>query len=238
MTRVVTVTLNALILLVSPSVALALTTFSDRSQWEMAVGPYEIEDFESTLSQREQCSEFLDFGGCAHSNIFSTPKLEIEIPIGSDLMHQIGNLAPILTVNGSQAFYSDLHGQILVAGISFNTIRFSQAITSFAVDLANVYDDCEVFYGGNCFEGFSTTPLTFSINGIDTAIAHGSDFFGVVSELPFDSIIMRNTNPAVGLVVRPVFDDIRFVPVPEPQAALLIALGIMVLSFRQVDRAA
>lgn len=222
-----------LVILLAWSSSANLITFSTRTEWESAVGQFDTETFDSTPSQRQPCSEQLPFGGCAQSFAFQTSKLYIVIPVGADFVHEIAT-HDYLTVNGSQAFYSDLHGQILVAGISFNTIVFPNPITAFSVDLANVYDDCEVF--GWCPP--VQYPLTVSLGGVDTALFHGSTFFGATSDVAFSSVVIRNTNPYVGLVVRPVLDNISFVVVPEPGTAYLIGLGLVPLALRRRNRTA
>lgn len=217
--------------------AAAISTYATRTSWELAAGSFETEDFETTPVQREGCavSEF----PCTTGFTFETPKLDIVIPPGSDMGHQIREATGgIPTVNGSREFHSDLHGRILVAGVSFNTIVFPDPITAFAVDLANVYDSnmyCQRPDPSNCDP--MPFPITISVAGTDSLIAAHSMFFGATSDTPFSSVVMRITDPqrdgSFGWVVLPVLDNISFSAVPEPGTALLLGLGLLALCQRR-----
>jgi hypothetical protein len=133
-------------------------------------------------------------------------------------------------VNGSREFAADLHGQILVAGVSFISIEFATPVRSFAVDLANVFDGY-----GLCFQptpgcDFVPQPMAIVIGGEMFLLDSGSTFFGASSDSPFSSVTIRIADPDQGYVVLPVLDDISFVVVPEPATGVLWLVGLAMLA--------
>jgi len=221
----------------SDTASAASITFEARSAWEASVGAFEIEDFETTAVQGEVCSEVIPMEGCAHDFTFDTSKLSIVIPVGSDGMHQIrdGGLG---SVNGSREFYADLHGQILVAGVSYNTIVFPNPISAFAVDLANVFDSNDLCTYPHPQCGSVPQPLSITIAGETFVLDEGTDFFGAASNLPFASVRIAIADPNQGYVVLPALDNISFVVVPEPATSLFVLSGLVILASRRPQKAA
>jgi hypothetical protein len=94
-----------------------------------------------------------------------------------------------------------------------NELRFDGPILAFGVDVLAVEDE---EYG---------SALHVTIGGEQFSVSSG--FFGVVSDTPFDLVLIEGPRVAYAL------DDISYSPVPEPCAGLLLGMGLSVLSLQR-----
>ena len=221
--RTVVIVAAALAIAFASGTAGATTqTYLDRASWEPAAGSFEVEDFETTPVVGFDCSDFIGLSfHCATEIVIATPKLDIVIPVGADNIggHQIIASG---SVNGTREYKADLHSGVLVEGISYNTIVFPMAVTSFAVDLANVFDHFQPPVN----DYLVPFPLIMELAGETFAIASGATFFGLTSTSSFDQVVVRSWAETGGDAVGARFDDISFTAVPEPSTGLLLLAGL------------
>ena len=193
-----------------------IVTFTSRDSWISAVGPHEIEDFESV----EDLLPIPLSGG-----VFSTEHFEIVV----DQNH--GRIGPatkgffIFPTPGLDGvfFVGDVHGPSTPPP-HFNTIHFIRPISAFAANFA-AFDD-----GG--VRNILIGEQSFDIRG-DSQF--GAQFFGVTSSKPFSIVDIRNLDP---VLERFGMDNVSFKFVPEPTTFLLALVGVTILASKIGERGA
>ena len=175
--------------------------YTDRQTWEELTESFDIEDFEMTPIQTVSQA-----GG-----EIVTSKLRLVI----DENHGAIEIVDLGLVNRSREFQGDLHGPHNSAGEKpeFNTIVFSEPVTAFGVRLASVSDN-------------SNFPIRATLLGRTYPIQEDSEFFGVISDIPFSEVKLT-ADPISGNGFLYRIDDISFgvfggaaVVVPEPAEAV------------------
>lgn len=203
-----------------------------RSLWEEAAMVFEVEDFESMPAGSATCPVYVD-DTCGVEARLPAGEFDIVLPVGSHVAGYDGFFDGG-AVNGSREFVGDLHTGVLVAGHYQFTIEFSSEVTSFAVDLARITDECDSGNPFACPSGFGPVafPVTIEIDGQSFPLAYGAEFFGATSETPFSEVLVSATSPLQGYLVAPALDDVSFTVVPETSTALLLTIGLFGLAAR------
>ncbi len=201
------------------------TVFFDRASWESAVGAFQVEDFETTPLGTLTCPDSGAFP-CPSVITIDAPNLDIIIPPGADIQGRHGIVATG-DVNGTREYRADLHSGVLVEGISTNTFVLPGLVTSFSVDLANVFDYDRLCYV-DC--GPVPFPMTIELAGESFPIAFGAEFFGVASTVPFEQVEVRSTSIFQGQAVLASFDNVSFALIPEPSTGILLLMGLALMA--------
>ena len=212
------------IILASGTAGATTQNLPDRMSWELAVGSFEVEDFETT-PLGISCPDSGASITCPSEIVIATPSFDIVLPAEADFGVGVAGIVAAGDVNGTREYRADLHSGVLTVGVFSNTFVFPNPITSFAVDLANVTDEL-------CFVSCEIVafPMTIELAGESFAIEYGAGFFGVTSTTPFDQVVIRSTSFDQGNTVAASFDDVSFAVVPEPTTAVLFLAGLFAIA--------
>jgi hypothetical protein len=205
----------------APSAHATSQFIATRAEWEVAVGVFETEDFESTALNQGACSEWIQVGSsCAHEIRIESPKLDFVFGIGSHPQQYVYDSGQ---VNGTREIRGDLHSSTSLVGLGprYNRIEFAVPVTAFALDLAG-------FYSGDPL----ADPASLQILSESVLLANGTSFIGVVSDQPFSEVTLA-AEEVTSMNMWYYLDNVSFAPVPEPSTALLLAAGLTVFAVRR-----
>lgn len=196
---------SALLALPALSSAAVITTYTDRSSWEAAVGAFTTEDFESvtpvTASTAGDTFTLADFD------------IVIDENHGSIAIASSGT-GPV--IGGLQSFFGDVHSPGSSVPL-FQTLNFVDPIVAFAADFA---------------QG-DASGITISLLGSTFPIAFsGTTFFGITSDVAFSTLDITGGNTGSGFFV---MDNVSIsgASVPEPAGVLLLGIGLVSLTARR-----
>lgn len=192
----------------------ALAIYSSRSEWAAAVGAHQTESFESVTDFTTLSLSGATFATDAFDIIIDSNHGGIRPTTDYGFNYPTPGLSGVYFVGDVHS-----HGQLHP---HFNTITFRQPIVAFAVNFDAIDEGGieDVRIAGETLKVPSRLPERIR-----------SSFLGVVSTTPFTVVDIRNAN---GKYERYAMDDVSFVTVPEPAAAIVaIVAAASIASFRR-----
>lgn len=188
--------------------ALVITTYADRTSWELASARFTVETFDSTpdtfVSNTDLTLDFADFSVTFDTSSHGTR--------GASAGRLLGDIHGTPAAEPRPAF------------VAFD---FFRPIDAFAMDLFEVGNDCQSFgcNGGVTVATFAGPNVSISFN-----LLAGTSFFGFVSQdVAFDSLVLTKLSvPQTDNRDHFVIDNVAY-SVAEPNPLILVSLAFLIL---------